>query len=228
MNREAAQKLLDEIIEAVFGYENPLDLDAAEAKFTTGLRLPQLVNDSTTGQPTWAMDKEYDHFITLENANVKDWSTSERDLRDLNDAMAAWSKINHITTERQLNSRGIFESDSVFDCENIYHSCSLRDCKNVLFSENSSDCDHLLAGLRATNCNTCVRVEDSDQCEDSYGVIWSANIKRSLFIQDCKDLEDCMLCSHISSKRFCVANVQLDEARYNQLRDEVAAWILTS
>ncbi|MCA9342362.1 hypothetical protein KC945_03075, partial [Candidatus Saccharibacteria bacterium] len=62
----------------------------------------------------------------------------------------------------------------------------------------------------------------------SFNVIWSNKIKNSFFIQDCFNLEDSIFCNQIANKRFCIANIQLEEDEYRRLKDKVIRWILQS
>jgi hypothetical protein len=41
-------------------------------------------------------------------------------------------------------------------------------------------------------------------------------------------MQDSMFCTNMKGGRFCIANMQFDEAEYRRLRDEVVRWILTS
>lgn len=41
-------------------------------------------------------------------------------------------------------------------------------------------------------------------------------------------MQDSMFCSHMNSKRFCIANMQFEEAEYKQIRDMVVRWVLAS
>ena len=50
----------------------------------------------------------------------------------------------------------------------------------------------------------------------------------SLFIQDCFDLYECMFCSHIASKRFCIVNMQFEEQEYYEIKKLIIEWILNS
>jgi hypothetical protein len=50
----------------------------------------------------------------------------------------------------------------------------------------------------------------------------------SFFIQDCFNLEDSIFCNQIANKRFCIANIQLEEDEYRRLKDKVIRWILQS
>ena len=73
-----------------------------------------------------------------------------------------------------------------------------------------------------------IRCDDSKSCTNSYSVICSNKVSNSLFIQDCFDLHECMFCSHIASKRHCIANMQFEEEEYYALKKLIIDWILSS
>jgi hypothetical protein len=49
-----------------------------------------------------------------------------------------------------------------------------------------------------------------------------------MFIHDAADMQDSMFCTNIKGKRFCIANMQFEEAEYRKLQKEVIAWILSA
>jgi len=232
MNQEQAKEILDKVVGAVFGYQNPLTLEQAMQKFAFDLRLPQQVYDSTTNEPTWASSVNPSKFITLENSRHFNEATEgmieKRELNSIEDMVAAWAETNYTTTEREIDSINVAESDNIYNSENIYRSCFVRNSKNVIFTEDGNELEYVVAGSRSTMSTYCIRAEDSQLCSNSFNVIWSAKIANSFFIQDCYDLSDCMFCSHIAGKRFCIANMQFEEEEYKRLKLLVTQWIFRS
>ena len=76
------------------------------------------------------------------------------------------------------------------------------------------------------SCNFCIRTDDSKDCSNSYNIICCNKISNSLFIQDCFNLYECMFCSHIAAKRFCIANMQFEEQEYYEIKNKIIEWIL--
>jgi hypothetical protein len=232
MNQAQAKEILDKIVGAVFGYQNPLSLEEAMQKFAFDLNLPQQVYDSTTNQPTWASSVNPSRFITMENSlrrsEIDEWIIPKRPLSSIEDILSAWAETNYTTTERQIESIGILESDSVNNSENIYRSALLRQCKNMLFSRGCNDSEFLVAGSESKTSSFSIRVEDSQLVSNSFNVIWSAKVTNSFFIQDCYDVSDCMFCSHTSGKQYCIANMQFEKEEYERLKLEVIKWIFSS
>ena len=76
--------------------------------------------------------------------------------------------------------------------------------------------------------NYSIRVDDSNTVTNSYNVICSARISNSYFIQDCSDLFECIFCSHISNKEYCISNMQFTREKYYFLKDKIIKWILAN
>lgn len=236
MNQQEAKEILDKVIGAISGYQNPFSLEEAMQKFAFDLRLPQLVYDSTTQEPTWASSVNPSKFMTLSNTMKSktdpeggvDWMKEKEPIAGIEDILLAWSKANFTTTERMIDSLNVGESDNIYASENIYRSCDIHSSKNVLFSEGVTNMEYVVASSRSQTSSFCIRVEDSQLCSNSFNVIWSAKIANSFFIQDCYDLMDCMFCSHISGKQYCIANMQYTKEEYQILKVDVIRWIFTS
>lgn len=232
MNATQAKEVLDKVVGAVFGYQNPLSLEEAMQKFAFDLNLPQQVYDGTTNESTWANSVNPSRFITMENsqkrAAIDEWMLPKRPLGSIEDILAAWAETNYTTAARQIESTSVAESDSVNNSENVYRSALIRRCKNVLFSRGCVDSEYIIASSESQTSSFSIRVEDSQLVSNSFNVVWSAKISNSLFIQDCYDMMDCMFCSHTAGKQYCIANMQFTKEEYERLKLEVIKWIFTS
>ncbi len=232
MNEQQAKEIVDRVIGQIFGFQNPLTLDQVQQKFAFDVRLPQQVFDSETNEPTWAASTNPTKFITLKNSWEKpegSWIQPTQPLNSIEDVVNAWNRVNATTTEREIDSVNVAQSDSVYFSENVFRSTDISHSKNIVFSDGiQNGCEYIVAGQRSQASTFCLRLEDSNSCSNSFGVAWSNNITNSFLIQDCKDLSDCMFCSHLNTKRFCIANMQFDEAEYHRIKDMVIRWILTN
>lgn len=232
MDDKQAKDILDKVVGVVFGFQNPFSLDQTMQKFAFDYKLPQQVFDSVTSEPTWAKSTNPTSFMKLENVRKRtqqtDWMEPLTPLNSIEDIISAWSKTRYMTTERQIDSINVGQSDTVYGCENVYRSCDVTNCKNIIFCDTVKDSEYIVAGTSSQTSSFGIRIEDSQLCSNSFNVNWSAKVTNSLFVQDCYDISDCMFCSHISGKRFCVANMQVSEAEYKRLKDVVVRWVLTS
>ena len=191
------------------------------------IKLPAMVNDSTTGEETWAESMNPTKYITRRNSEQREsWMLDKRQITSIDDIIATWQEINYTTTERNYDSENVFESDTVYSCNNVIRSADCSDCNNIMFCDGCQHCNYCIASQRSGNCEFCLRTDDSSNCTNSYNVVCSGKISNSFFIQDCSDLHECMFCSHISNKRYCVANMQFEKDEYFKIKDAVTDWIL--
>jgi hypothetical protein len=235
MTEPQAQELLDKIIGQIFGFKNPYSLDDFKTKYAFDLRLPIQVNDGFTGEETYAQSVNPTKFMTQKNTFVfkiegrEDWMQPKQDLKNIEDILRAWEPINFTTTERQIDSLNVSKSDNVTQSENVYYSLDIHNSKNILLCDGIYDGgDHLAASARSQNSTYSARLEDSQNCSNSFSISWSANIANSMFIHDAYGLYECLFCSHMRDKKFCVANMQFEEAEYFKIKEMVSRWVLTS
>jgi hypothetical protein len=237
MTPHQAKEILDKIVGQVFGYQNPLSLKDFMAKFAFDVRLPQEVTDAVDGKPTWAQSTNPTKFMRMSNArNVAlggaspetDFLRPKRPIDNIEDVMTAWNEINFTTTERYKDSLHVAESDNIYNSEKIYRSQDIHRSKNILFSDGVGDSEFIAAGQRSGRSTFCIRIEDSGECSNCFGVSWSAKLTNCLFMHDTADMQDSMFCTNIKGKRFCIANMQYDEAEYRRIREIVVRWILTN
>ena len=231
MTPDLAKETLDKIVGQIFGFQNPYNIEQFMQKYAFDVRLPVQVNDATTGEATWSQSANPSQYITMKNAHGKSvdgWMLPKRPLNSIEDVLEAWSVNNLTTTERQIESLNVAESDNIYNSQNIYRSQDINRSKNVLFSDGIMNSEYVVASQRSNTLSFCIRAEDSKESSNSFSVVWSGKITNSLFINDCFDMYECMFCSHITSQKFCIANMQFEEAEYRKIKDMVVRWILTA
>ncbi len=230
-DKEALEKI-DKIFLNIFEEKNLSSLDQILDKYAFDIKLPKQVHDSITNEITWADSINNGRFITLENMKKKDivdgWMLPKREINNLQDLINIWNSINLITTERIYDSINVSKSDTIYGCENVYRSSDCNGCKSVIYCDSCSQCEFVLASQRSSTCNFCIRTDDSKNCSNSYNVICSNKISNSFFIQDCFNLHECMFCSHIENKRFCIANMQFEKEEYYEIKKAIIQWILNA
>lgn len=232
MNEQTAKGTLDKIVKQVFGVENPLTMQQMVEKFTFDLNLPNRVIDSTDGSETWSSSSTATKFIKMENARDNGANESmgmyaTQPIKDLADLLSKWQHINLITAEFTLDSINVAESDMIVRSENIFHSRDIIGSKNVLFSDTIVDSEYVFASQGSSQVTFCIRDESSVRCANSFGTTRCADLTNCIMMHDCGDMQDSMFCSNMRSRRFCIANMQFEEAEYMRLREEVVQWILS-
>jgi hypothetical protein len=228
-DKETLEKA-DIIFENIFEQKNPYTLDELLSKFAFDIKLPQRVIDSLTSKETWAESVNPSKFITQDNMELYEkqhgWIIKKRDVNSLEDILKIWKKINFTTTERIYDSENVSKSDTIYKSENVYRSLNCRECKNIIYCDGCGNSEFLIGCQRTGGANFCIRVDDSGDCINSYNVICSAQISNSFFIQDCKNLDECIFCSHIADKKYCIANMQFEKEEYFAIKKEIINWIL--
>lgn len=232
MDAAKAKIIADKIIGQIFGYQNPYSLEEFMQKFAFDVRLPQQVFDATDNTPTWAQSTNPTKFITLKNSWEKPegfWMKEKRPINSMQDILTVWNEVNHTTTERQIDSTNVAESDNVYFSDSVYRSQDISSSRNIIFSDSlAPGCEYVAAGQRSQSSTFCLRLEDSKECSNSFSVSWSNKIVNSFFIHDAANLQDCMFCSHMNSKQYCIANMQFTKEEYEKIKPMVLQWILTS
>lgn len=232
MNDKIALDIVDKIFNNVLGVNNTFTLEMILEKFAFDIKLPKKVYDTTTNQETWADSISSGRYITLENMEKRDkeigWMLPKKEIKSFDELLEIWNEVNLTTTERVFDSVDVIKSDTIYRSEKIFHSTDCSDSKNLVYCDSCGKSEFLLASQRTGSSNYCIRCDDSVNCSNSYNVICSNKIVNSLFIQDSFDLFECMFCSHIASKRYCIANMQFDKDEYFQIKEMIINWILNS
>ena len=232
MNDKLALEIINKIFSSVFDKNNSFSLEELLEKYAFDIKLPKQVNDSITNEITWADSINSGKFITNKNMEIKDnkdgWMLKKREINNLQELIDIWNSINLTTTERVYDSLNVCKSDTIYRSENVYRCTDCSESKNIIYCDSCSNCNFTLASSRSSNCDFCIRTDDSKDCSNSYNVICSNKVKNSLFIQDCFDLYECMFCSHISTKKYCIANMQFEEEEYYEIKKTIIEWILNS
>lgn len=232
MNEKITLDTIDKIFNNVFNTQNTFSIDELLSKFAFDIKLPKKVYDSTTNEETWADSINSGRYITLNNMEKQDkekgWMLERKRINNLEELVNIWNQVNLTTTERIYDSINVNKSDTIYRSQNIYHSTNCSDAKNLVFCDSCGNSEFLLASQRTEESNFCIRCDDSTNCSNSYNVIYSNKIINSLFIQDCFNLYECMFCSHIASKKYCIANMQFEKEEYFEIKKVIIEWILNS
>jgi len=232
MDKTEAEKILNKIVQQVFGVKNSLSIDEFVKKFAFDLPLPQKVKDSTDGSDTWATSINPTKFITAKNARNNEATSSNglyatQSIKDLTDLLSKWDQVNFTTTEFSVDSLNISESDLIMNSENVFHSGGITRSKNILYSNLVFDSEFVFGSDNSGQITFCIRTDDSIRCANSFGVTRSADLTNCIMMHDCGDMQDSMFCSNMKGRQYCIANMQFEKSRYFELRSEVVAWLLT-
>ncbi len=226
------KEIIEKVFLSVFGKRANLGKDQIRKRFAFDIPLPEVRECDISGEKTWIFfagkEKIASQKAVIEWAKKDKWMRKRTEIKSIDDILKIWQEINYITAEKQINSDQVFFSDGVYNSRGIYHSASIFSSKNILYGYKLNECEYVLACRDSANCSFCLRVNDSINCSNSFEVSWSYKISRSFFIHDCANLYECMFCSHIYSRRYCIANMQFEKHEYFKIKEMVIDWIFES
>lgn len=142
-------------------------------------------------------------------------------LKSMEEILKKWTEINFVVASRQINSVEVEESDGVYNSRGVYASSSIFDSKFIMGSRKLFDCSYMVGCRDNSACSIGVGVKESIYCSKCWKVSWSNKVSHSAFVHDCYDVSECLFCSHLRSKKYCVANIQMEKAEYLKIKEMV-------
>ena len=109
------------------------------------------------------------------------------------------------------------------NCDYVNHVENAKNCYLCVDTATSRDIYYSKWIIDCEDCSDCYQLEKSDLCyESQYAVNMHNNIyaflgdqsSNLLFCYDCESCQDCLLCTHLRHKKFCILNKQLTEEEY--------------
>lgn len=231
MEEEQIEKIADYIFKEVFGLDNPYSLEQLKEKFAFDIPFARKEKCVLSGEPTYTSSGKGEKIASqkaIASCFKKDeWIKPRKSITSMKDILKYWNEINYLTGEKYINSKDIAESDGIYNSAFVYQGLSVFDSKNIVFCYKIFDCNYMLASRDDSSCTLGIRVKESLFCSSCFEVSWSNKVSRSMFIHDCFDLHECLFCSHLRSKKYCLANMQFEKEDYLRLKKMVIGWILT-
>lgn len=230
MDNTKVKQIADNIFKDVFESDNPFSLEELQKKFA--IDIPNIKKNlcSLSGQETWSLSNNSriaSQSAIEEKFKEDEWMKPPQKINSLEDIFHAWTKINYEVGDKYIDSTNITASNNIFNSDSVYQSASIFNSKNIIFGYNQVNCDSMLASRDNESCTMGVRIKESSLCSSSFEISWSQRISKSMFIHDGVDLYECMFCSHIRSKKYCIANMQFEKEEYFRLKKLVIEWILS-
>lgn len=231
MNNKIAKQIVDYTFKDVFQIDNPFSLEEFQKRFAIDIPRVSKVKCAISGRETWAFaslkDKVAAQNAIEERFGKDEWMQKNIPIKSMSDILEAWEEINYITSEKYIDSSDVLASDGIYNSNKVYQSVSIFDSKNIAFSYKIFDSNYMIASRDNSSCTLGIRVKESIYCSSNFEVSWSNKVSKSMFIHDGYDLYECLFCSHIRSKKYCIANIQFSKEEYFRLKKEVVKWILT-
>lgn len=230
MNNRKVKEISDYIFKDIFNKENTYSLIELKKKFAFDVPMADKVKCALSGEDTWSFSAESDKIASqkaiAEIFKKNEWVKKRKLLNSIEDVLRAWKEINYITGEKYISSKEVSESDGIYNSVFVHQSVAVFDSKNIIFSYKIFDSNYMLACRDNSSCTLGIRVKESIYCSSCFEVSWSNKVSRSMFIHDSLDLHECLFCSHLRSKKYCIANMQFEKDEYLRIKKMVVEWIL--
>ncbi|MDO8619316.1 MAG: hypothetical protein Q7R49_05230 [Candidatus Daviesbacteria bacterium] len=230
MDDQRIKQVVDYIFKEVLGRDNPFSLEQLQEKFAIDIPKPRKVTCALSREDTWTFSSGEEKVASL-NAIEKrftedEWMRPAKKLSSVKEVLDAWSEINYLTGEKYINSQEVLESDGIYNSAQVFQSLSIFDSKNIIFGYKLFDCNYMLASRDNSSCSLCIRIKESIYCSASFEVSWSSKVSNSMYIHDCFDVYECLFCSHLRSKKYCIANMQFEKEEYFRIKQIIIDWII--
>ncbi len=230
MDNNKAKEITDVTFRDVFGVNNPFALEKVKEKYADDVPLPQRVKCVLSGEDTWVVSRESSKIASQkaleEEFKRNEWIRKKEEINSMDDLLSCWNKINYITGDKSLNSNNVFGSDGVYTSTLVFNSHAVFNSKNIIYSYKIFDCNYMIACRDNESSTFGIRMKESVNCSSGFEISWSERVSRSMYIHDGIDLYECLFCSHIRSKKYCIANMQFDKDEYFKIKKQVVEWIL--
>lgn len=230
MDKQYAKKIADYLFKDIFGIDNPYSLEELQKKFAIDIPSAQKVACVLSKTDTWTVfprdEKIASQQAIADQFKENEWMKKKTSLNSMEDILKAWEEINYLTGEKYINSKDVAESDGIYNSSSVYHGLSIFDSKNILFSYKIFDCNYMFASRDNSSCTLGVRMKESIFCSSGFEISWSNKVSKSMYIHDSVDLYECLFCSHLRSKKYCIANMQFGKEEYFELKKLIINWIL--
>lgn len=230
MDLKKTKQIADYIFKDVFGLANPYSLVELQKKFAIDIPSAQKVRCALSKVDSWTISAKEEKIasqeVIVKRFKIDEWMRKRKTLSSIDDILKSWAEINYITGEKYINSQDVAFSDGIYNSSSVFQSVSIFDSKNIIFSYKIFDSNYLLASRDNSSCTLGIRMKENIFCSSGFEISWSNKVSRSMYIHNGFDLYECLFCSHLRTKKYCIANMQFEKEEYVRLKRGVIEWIL--
>ena len=220
------EQIYAKIWEEIFPGATPPDQETFKKLFVRDIPLAQPFTTSLTNAQVYSSPVYgYKKFISKEEAEkrteIDNFMELKTDIESLSDVIKLMKNRATFRGSRALNSEIVEASDDIYSSSYIYNSTHLYSCQKMMYCDNNKASEYLLASKGSGESSFGIRIFDSGSISNSFDVSWSGKSANLYFCHSVIDLRDCMFCFHLTSKEFCIANMQFTEEEYKKLKEKI-------
>lgn len=123
------------------------------------------------------------------------------------------------------NNQNCEYADDWYYSKNCYLCHAGQNNEDCYYSYESDDCKDIYFGVSTFYSELCFDLISSANCFNSLFLLNCKMVQDSAFLYDCRDCSDCLFSSNLRNKRYCIGNKQLTKEEYEK---EKAKWDFTS
>ncbi|NOY14624.1 MAG: hypothetical protein GXP43_00195 [bacterium] len=230
MNQDQALKLTNQIWQSLFNQPSPFaSINQLKNLLAKSIPLPYPVASSLSGKTTFITPAYFPtpkKFIGLEEIKPKKPATAPPEAKPSPESLIqTWLKNYLYVSSKIVSSNQVAESDNIYYSVGVYNSCYLFKSQNIVCCRQLGQCQNLIASYNNEGCTNSIRLSESLNSSYCFEVSWSNKISRSFFIHNSYDLYECLFCYHLSSKKYCIANIQFPREQYFNLKDQIITYL---
>lgn len=214
------QDLYQLIWKEIFPDFPALPIEDFQNLYTKDLLIPQPKKCQLSGQDIYLSPYyRYQKLASKVALDAKEsWQKPKQEINSLSDVLSSIQDVAYSSVGRVVNSEVVEQSDSIYSSSFIYNSAEIRSSQKMMFCYGHQASEYLLASSGNGDCSFGIRLFDSGSVSNSFEAHWCGKSSNIYFCKDCGDLQNCMFCFHISSKQFCIGNMQFEEEEYYRLK----------
>lgn len=231
MDAKEAKRIVDYVFKDIFGTDNPYTLEQSMALYAYDIPLPhKMKSNISSGQETWGDFPEGAKVTSQADLIMKsakdEFMRPKKPINSMNDITKMWDEINIYTGERYMDTKEAAESDGLYSSYGVYRSLLQKSSQYVVFCYNNLNCKYLVGSRDSGGSANSIRLDNSANSSSCYEVVWCKKVSRCFYVNNCYDMFECMFCNNISSKKYCIGNMQFEKEEYMKIKDMVIKWIM--
>ncbi len=230
MDTKEAKKIVDYVFKDVFGMDNPFTLEETRQVFAYDIPLPEKIKSMTGADYTWGIFDKSEKIISftenLEQSGKTDFMQPKKNVKSMDDFLKEWERLNYHVGGRYLDSKDVSESDGIYESSSVYRSSLQFGCQNIVYGYRNRNSKYLVASWDNGESTSGIRFNQNKYCTSGYDIVWSAKVSKSMYIRDSVDLYECIFCTSLKSKKYCIANMQFEKEEYFKMKKMIVDWTI--
>ncbi len=192
--------------------------------------LPSKYKDPN-GKEAWLVRRTGEKVMLWENWVQQDklglGIRPKADLKNMNDIFKVWNDISFSIGGRAENSTEYVESDNVYYSTEVYCCSKIISSQKCVFCVDVVNDRYCVACSYAWNSTSVIRALDSRApLSQSFALNWCGRISKSMYLSNCMDMYECLFCTNMRGKKYCIANMQFTKEEYEPIKQMVIDWTI--